>query len=111
MDHVIQFCLVLIARFVVWVRPAIPAICATFAWGITASFALSIVTMVRRGVANVRQLHRVPCSNCLYATDSYRLKCSVRPSEAFSEEAIGCQDFAQMQPADAPFRTFSDLAR
>ncbi len=55
---------------------------------------LSIVTMVRQGLKNVRKMHRIPCSTCCYATEDYHLKCSVRPAEAFSEQAISCQDFA-----------------
>lgn len=55
--------------------------------------ALSIVAMLKDGVANVRRMHRIPCANCRYATSDHRLKCSVHPSVAFSEAAISCQDF------------------
>lgn len=94
MTQVMQFAFVLLAKLIVWIRPAVPIICAAVAWTITAMLILGIVAMVRQGVANVRKMHRIPCANCRYATDSYRLKCSVRPVEAFSEQAISCQDFA-----------------
>ncbi|NJR69347.1 MAG: hypothetical protein HC771_12300 [Synechococcales cyanobacterium CRU_2_2] len=35
----------------------------------------------------------MPCSNCRYFTGDYRLKCTVNPYVALSEEAIGCRDF------------------
>lgn len=96
------FVFVLIARLVVWLRPALPIICALMAWTITAMLALNVMAVVRQGVASARKMHRIPCSNCLYASESYRLKCSVRPSDAFSEQAIGCQDFAaEDQPSAA----------
>ncbi|MGB3300742.1 MAG: hypothetical protein WBA76_20955 [Phormidesmis sp.] len=89
-----EFAFVLLAKLIVWIRPALPIICAALAWTITAMLILNVVAMVRQGLANVQKMHRIPCANCLYATDSYRLKCSVRPVEAFSEQAISCQDFA-----------------
>ena len=83
MIDIIQVAFVLAAKFIVWIRPALPLICAAFAWLITAMLVLNIVSMVRQGAANVRKMHRIPCAGCLYATESYRLKCSVRPVEAF----------------------------
>ncbi len=94
MTQVMQSAFVLLAKLIVWIRPALPTICAAVAWTITAMLILNIVAMVRQGLANVRKMHRIPCASCRYATDSYRLKCSVRPVEAFSEQAIGCHDFA-----------------
>jgi len=54
---------------------------------------VSIVTTFKDGIANIRQMHRIPCANCRYSTSDYRLKCSVHPTVAFSEDAIGCRDF------------------
>lgn len=94
MTQVMQSAFVLLARLIVWIRPAVPIICAVVAWTITAMLILNIIAMVRQGAANARKMHRIPCANCRYATESYRLKCSVHPVEAFSEQAISCQDFA-----------------
>jgi hypothetical protein len=74
---------------------------------------LSLVSMLRQGLANLREMHRIPCSNCRYATDSYCLKCSVHPVEAFSEQAISCQDFSPQDFAlgqKPVLSNFSDLA-
>ena len=46
-----------------------------------------------QGVAKLKRLHQIPCSNCAFFTGDYRLKCPVHPHEALSEEAIGCFDY------------------
>ncbi|MEP0748961.1 hypothetical protein [Coleofasciculus sp. FACHB-125] len=38
-------------------------------------------------------MHSVPCTNCRYFTGDYRLKCTVQPSIAQTEEAINCSDY------------------
>lgn len=98
---------VLLAKLIIWIRPALPIICAALAWTITAMLILNVVAIARQGLVNARKMHRIPCANCLYATESYRLKCSVRPVEAFSEQAISCQDFAAKSLAtkDLPLKT------
>ena len=53
----------------------------------------SFIKNIRKGIANVQRLHRIPGADCSYATNSHYLKCSVQPFVAFSEEAIDCQDF------------------
>ena len=47
----------------------------------------------KQGINYVRRLHKIPCSNCVYFTGDYRLKCTVNPFTALSEEAIDCRDF------------------
>ncbi len=109
MAHMADFLFVFAARLILGIRPVLPAICAISAWAITAMLALNIMAMLRQGAANMRQLHRIKCANCLYATDSYQLKCSVHPTEAFSEEAIACPDFANQQaPFGKTLRAFSE---
>ncbi|MDJ0580351.1 hypothetical protein [Crocosphaera sp.] len=38
-------------------------------------------------------MHKIPCSNCQYFTNDYRLKCPVNPFQASTEAAINCQDY------------------
>jgi hypothetical protein len=45
------------------------------------------------------QLHKIPCSRCAFFTGDYRLKCTVAPLKAMSEEAIDCRDFEQKCPS------------
>lgn len=92
-DRLIEIFFTGLARCILWIQPALPVICATIAWGLVAAIALSLIATTRRSIANVRKLHQVPCSRCVFSTSDYRLKCSVHPTEAFSEQAIGCYDF------------------
>lgn len=110
----LQLVFVLVAKGIVLIRPLLPTVCLVLAWWITALVVWTLVAAVRSSVANVRQMHRIPCAQCRYATRDYHLKCPVRPVEAFSEQAIDCPDFAsaesygfqQMQPSSesAPSR-------
>jgi hypothetical protein len=45
-------------------------------------------------------MHQIPCTGCQFFTDDYRLKCTVHPSKANTEEAIHCCDF---QPKTNPY--------
>ena len=92
-DDALQLIFVLLARLIVLMRPLVPTVCMVLAWGTMALAAWTVVGAVRSALGNVRQMHKIPCAGCCYATRDHRLKCSVRPVEAFSEQAIGCQDF------------------
>ncbi|MEO1006099.1 MAG: hypothetical protein AAFW67_09670 [Cyanobacteria bacterium J06638_38] len=52
-----------------------------------------LFTIVKQGINHLQRLHQVPCSKCAYFTGDYRLKCTVNPTVAMSETAIGCRDF------------------
>ena len=39
------------------------------------------------------KLHQIPCARCAFFTRDYRLKCTVHPSKALTEEAINCLDY------------------
>ncbi len=100
-DQALQLVFVLIAKLIIVMRPVLPIICIVMAWGLTALLLWNLVVTIRRSAASVRKLHSIPCAGCQYATRDYRLKCSVRPIEAFSEQAISCQDF---EPIEASFQ-------
>ncbi|MBL1210902.1 hypothetical protein [Geminocystis sp. GBBB08] len=38
-------------------------------------------------------MHKIPCSQCQYFTNNYRLKCTLQPLIANTELAIDCSDF------------------
>lgn len=44
-------------------------------------------------VAVAKQMHSIPCHNCVYFTNDYRLKCPVNPLGANTESAIDCPDY------------------
>lgn len=52
-----------------------------------------VLAVILRALRIARQMHRIPCSRCAYFTGEYRLKCTVCPHIALSEEAIGCHDY------------------
>lgn len=47
----------------------------------------------KAAIIHLKNLHKIPCSKCLYFTGEYSLKCTVNPSTALSEAAIDCRDF------------------
>ena len=51
------------------------------------------IEISQKAVKHLQRLHQIPCSKCAYFTGDYRLKCTVNPTIAMSETAIGCQDF------------------
>ena len=56
-------------------------------------FCLSIYLAMQDAITRVRRLHQIPCSRCAFFTGDYRLKCTVHPCKALSEEAIDCLDY------------------
>ncbi|MGL5061671.1 MAG: hypothetical protein ACRC62_17010 [Microcoleus sp.] len=56
-------------------------------------FAWSAAIALREGIQQLRRLHQIPCADCDFFTNDYRLKCTVRPCVACTEDAIGCTDF------------------
>lgn len=61
----------------------------------------SLWVALREGFAYLKRLHQVPCSRCAFYTGDYRLKCTVHPCKALTEEAINCLDYepASHRPA------------
>lgn len=53
----------------------------------------SLWSAIRDSMAIAQQMHKIPCANCQFYTGDHRLKCPVHPTEAASEEAIGCRDY------------------
>ena len=57
-----------------------------------------LLKTLQQGTSYVRRLHNIPCSRCAYFTGDYRLKCTVHPTSALTEEAIDCMDYASNSP-------------
>lgn len=57
------------------------------------SLTRSLWMTLQQGWIQVRRLHQIPCHDCIYFTDNYHLKCTVCPSKALNETAIGCVDY------------------
>jgi hypothetical protein len=77
---------------------------AVAAWGFVLTAFWSIWAIVRDSAQQTRQLHQIPCSNCLFFTNSSYLKCPVHPDSALTENAINCPDYF------SPEHHYSELA-
>lgn len=68
-------------------------VCFVLAWGIVGLVAWNLISAGRDGLAQARQMHQIPCSECRFFTGEYHLKCPVHPEWALSEEALNCIDY------------------
>ncbi len=75
------------------IQPFLVPICFVLAWALIILVSSSMWTAARDSVKIAQQMHQIPCAGCQYFTDDYRLKCTVNPSIANSEEAINCFDY------------------
>ena len=67
-------------------------------------FSITVVRAFKQGAKQLKKLHQIPCYKCDFFTNDYRLKCTVNPTIACSEEAIGCIDFeAKQKPEKKSF--------
>ena len=68
-----------------------------------------LITISQQAINHLQRLHQIPCNKCAYFTGDYRLKCTVNPFDAMSEQAIGCRDFLDddRQTWTLPNRTFT----
>ncbi|MCG6134191.1 MAG: hypothetical protein MET45_05945 [Nostoc sp. LLA-1] len=81
------------------IQPLLVPICFVAAWSVLILFAWSLWSAARDGITTAKQMHQIPCANCQFFTDNYRLKCTVHPSTANTAEAINCLDY---QPKTNP---------
>lgn len=80
------------------VHPLCPIAIAAILTG----FIAAIVVAVKDGLDRLKRLHQIPCSRCAFFTGDYRLKCTVHPCKALSEEAIDCLDYEAIAPCRRP---------
>jgi hypothetical protein len=89
----------LISLVIKEIQPLLVPICFVAAWTVLILFVWSLWAAARDSVTTAKQMHQIPCTNCQFFTDNYRLKCTVHPSTANTEEAINCSDY---QPKTNP---------
>lgn len=56
-------------------------------------FGWSILSLAMDTVARAKEMHQIPCTKCRFFTGDYRLKCTVNPHVANTEQAIDCPDY------------------
>ncbi|MGK7927198.1 MAG: hypothetical protein AB4290_18465 [Spirulina sp.] len=76
-----------------WLAPILVPLCFIMAWGLTIAAILGIFSAVRDAIARSRKMHAIPCTNCRFFINDHRLKCTIQPFIANTEEAIQCRDF------------------
>ena len=55
--------------------------------------AWSVLGVFIDAIARAKRMHQIPCTQCRFFTNNYRLKCTVNPYIANTEEAIGCSEY------------------
>lgn len=53
----------------------------------------SLISFTLDAIAQAKRMHQIPCTKCRFFTGDYRLKCTVNPEIANTEEAIECNDY------------------
>jgi hypothetical protein len=56
----------------------------------------SLASFLMDAVARAKEMHQIPCSKCRFFTGDYRLKCTINPYIANTEQAIGCRDYHEI---------------
>jgi hypothetical protein len=74
-------------------QPVLAPVCFVTIWGLFFFLLWSSWISARMGIATVKRLHQIPCADCRFFTNDFRLKCTVYPTYALTEEAINCSDF------------------
>jgi hypothetical protein len=79
------------------VQPLLLPICFGCAWLLVAAIVSNVTSTVSSTIATAKTMHQIPCTNCQFFTNDYRLKCTVHPQIANSEQAIDCRDYREIR--------------
>ncbi|MGK7876069.1 MAG: hypothetical protein AB4426_23055 [Xenococcaceae cyanobacterium] len=75
------------------IQPVLVPLCFFFAWTFVALLGWSLLSAIRDAAARAKRMHEIPCTNCQFFNNDYRLKCTVQPFIANTEKAIDCSDY------------------
>lgn len=75
------------------IQPFLVPICLISAWALVILVIWTATASIRDSVGRAKKMHQIPCANCQFFTGDYRLKCTVHPSNALSDDAINCTDY------------------
>jgi hypothetical protein len=79
--------------FIEIIQPILIPLCFCAAWLFIGILGTTIVKACTETVDRAKQMHRIPCTECVFFTDDYHLKCTVQPHLANTEAAIDCRDY------------------
>lgn len=75
-------------------------LCFVCTWTLIIFACCRLWAIGKEGITRLKRLHQIPCSRCQFFTGDYRLKCTVYPIKALSEDAIDCLDYEPQSYAD-----------
>jgi hypothetical protein len=68
-------------------------LCFCLTWLFLFALAATLWQEIRNFIQRSQLMHAIPCTHCQFFTQDYRLKCTVKPLIANTEEAIHCSDY------------------
>lgn len=68
-------------------------ICFVCAWAFVLLLFSRLFALLQDTTRHATLLHQIPCSRCRFFSDTHPLKCTVHPTIAMTEAAIGCPDY------------------
>jgi len=75
------------------IQPYLVPICFVLAWSLVLMIGWSLWSAFSDSVTRAKKMHQIPCTGCQFFSTDYRLKCTVHPAIANTEEAIDCKDY------------------
>ena len=75
------------------IQPILVPLCFFFAWIFIVLVGWTLCSAMRDTAARAKRMHKIPCTNCQFFTNDYRLKCTIQPLIANTEKAIDCFDY------------------
>lgn len=75
------------------VKPLLLQLRIVGAFSILSLCSWSLISCILDAIAQAKRMHQIPCTNCRFFTGDYRLKCTINPSIANTEQAIDCGDY------------------
>ena len=103
MYQLLQLVHLILLHVMNWLQPYLGPICFVLAWSVVVLGMWQVIATTRDSVQRARTMHQIPCANCSFFTNQAVLKCPLHPTQALSEEAIGCADFEAANPTEAAY--------
>lgn len=75
-------------------KPLLIPLCFICAWGFTLALIWTMISAVYATIKRSQTMHKIPCADCQFFTNDHRLKCTINPFIANTEEAISCADYS-----------------
>lgn len=98
MYRLLQLVHVIVLHLMTWLQPYLGPICLVVAWSVVVLGLWQMFAATRDSVQQAQTMHRIPCAGCSFFTNQAVLKCALHPTQAMSEDAIGCLDFETANP-------------